>query len=99
MNNLENISNSNITEIPLEILLKEKKISKLTYDKVLLGQKYIERKYNIIKIKKIEKEIINEKIKNLNIPTEEKINLNKEIELKQKKSLKKKKRKINNFRL
>ena len=43
MNNLENISNSNITEIPLEILLKEKKISKLTYDKVLLGQKYIER--------------------------------------------------------
>ena len=97
MNNLENISNSNITEIPLEILLKEKKISKLTYDKVLLGQKYIERKYNIIKIKKIEKEIINEKITNLNIPTEEKINLNKEIELKQKKSLEKKREKLTIF--
>ena len=78
MNNFENFSNSN--QIPLEILLKEKKISKLTYDKVLLGKKYIERKYNIIKIKKIEKEIIAEKINNANLPLEEKIEIKKEIE-------------------
>ena len=97
MNNLENFSNLNNNQIPLEILLKENKISKLTYDKVLLGTKFIERKYNIIKIKKIEKEIINEKIKNLNLPLEEKIEIKKEIELKEKKSIEKKREKLTIF--
>ncbi len=95
MNNFENFSNSN--QIPLEILLKEKKISKLTYDKVLLGKKYIERKYNIIKIKKIEKEIIAEKINNANLPLEDKIEIKKEIELKEKKSREKKREKLTIF--
>ena len=97
MNNLENFSNLNNNQIPLEILLKENKISKLTYDKVLLGTKFIERKYNIIKIKIIEKEIINEKIKNLNLPLEEKIEIKKEIELKEKKSIEKKREKLTIF--
>ena len=50
----------NITS--LENLLEEKKISKQTYDKVILGKKYIERKYNMIKLNRIEKGILKEKI-------------------------------------
>jgi serine/threonine kinase 38 len=85
----------NITS--LENLLEEKKISKQTYDKVILGKKYIERKYNIIKIKKIEKEIIAEKINNANLPLEDKIEIKKEIELKEKKSREKKREKLTIF--
>ena len=40
---------SNYQIIPLESLLKQNKISQLTYDKVIVAKKYIERKYNIIK--------------------------------------------------
>ena len=53
----------NITS--LENLLEEKKISKQTYDKVILGKKYIERKYNMIKLNRIEKGILKEKISNI----------------------------------
>ena len=38
--------------LSLEDLLEQKKISKLTYEKVDIAKKYIERKYNLIKVKK-----------------------------------------------
>ena len=41
-------------EIPLEKLLKEKKISQRTYDKVNVAKQYIERRYNLQNVKKLE---------------------------------------------
>ena len=47
----------------LEQLLKSKKISQLTFDKVTIAKKYIERKYNLKTVKNIEWNTIMEKIK------------------------------------
>ena len=46
----------------LEQLLKSKKISQLTFDKVTIAKKYIERKYNLKTIKNIEWNTIMDKI-------------------------------------
>ena len=85
----------NITS--LENLLEEKKISKKTYDKVILGKKYIERKYNMIKLNRIEKGILKEKISKANLPKEEKNKIMKEIELNDKKIIEKKREKLTIF--
>ena len=80
---------SNYQIIPLESLLKQNKISQLTYDKVIVAKKYIERKYNLIKIRKIENEVIKEKINNLNIPKDKKEEIMNEIQQKEKNRLQK----------
>ena len=54
-------------EIPLEQLVKEKKISQLTCDKVKIAKEYIEHKYNLKVIKNNEWSNIIEKINNLNL--------------------------------
>ena len=54
------------TEIqPLEVLLKKKEITQLTYEKVILAKQYIERKYYSIKIRKLENEEILNEIKKI----------------------------------
>ena len=60
----------------LEQLLKSKKISQLTFDKVTIAKKYIERKYNLKTIKNIEWNTIMDKINKLNISEEEKEKVN-----------------------
>ena len=75
--------------VPLETLLAQKKISQLTYDKVLAAKKYIERKYNYIKIKKLENNIIQEKLNALNIPQKEKQDIINTIQSQEKKRLQK----------
>ena len=75
--------------LPLETLLEKKNINQLTYEKVILAKKYIERKYNLIKIRKIENEVIKEKLNNTNIPKEKKEEILNEIEKKEKNRLKK----------
>ncbi len=75
--------------VPLETLLAQKKISQLTYDKVLAAKKYIERKYNYIKIKKLENNIIQEKLNALNIPEKEKQDIINTIQSQEKKRLQK----------
>ena len=80
---------SNYQIIPLESLLKQNKISQLTYEKVIVAKKYIERKYNLIKIRKIENEVIKEKINNLNIPKDKKEEIINEIQQKEKNRLQK----------
>ena len=42
--------------IPCELdnLLKEGKITQITYQRVISAKKYIERKYNLIKLKRVE---------------------------------------------
>ena len=73
-------SNENLQqENSLEILLQQKRISQSTYDKALAAKKYIERKYNLIKLKKIEKIVIEEKINSSDIPLEKKNEIFKEI--------------------
>ena len=52
INNIDTSQLINYPFLPLESLLEENKITQLTYDKVIAAKKYIERKYNLIKIKK-----------------------------------------------
>ena len=61
-----------MNEVPLNELLKKKKISQKTYDKVLIAKQYIERKYNLKTIKNIEWNEIISKINSLNATEEEK---------------------------
>ena len=63
----------------LEQLLKSRKISQLTFDKVTIAKKYIERKYNLKTVKNIEWNNIMEKINELNISEEEKEKVKKDI--------------------
>lgn len=56
----------------IESLLKKKKISQLTYLRVINAKKYIERKYNMKKIKNLQNVIINKKLQNSNLPTPQK---------------------------
>ena len=66
-------------EISLEQLLKEKKISQRTYDKVKLAKQYIERRYNLKTVKNLEwNEIINH-IDSLKICDKEKQKIKNEI--------------------
>ena len=96
MDKIENDSQlTHIIEIlSLEDLLKQNKISKTTFEKVLIAKKYIERKYNSIKIKKMENDVIKEKIKNLNLPEEKKEEIYNEINEKKIKNFKKKREKL-----
>ena len=59
-------------EIPLENLLKHKKISQRTYDKVKIGKEYLEKKYNLIHSKSNEINEIIAKINSLDISNDEK---------------------------
>jgi serine/threonine kinase 38 len=59
-------------EIPLEQLVKLKKISQLTCDRVNIAKQYIEHKYNLKVIKNKEWINIMEKINNLNFSEDEK---------------------------
>ena len=86
------------TEIqPLEVLLKKKEITQLTYEKVILAKQYIERKYYSIKIRKIENEVIKEKLNKANIPKEKKEEILNEIKKIEKNRLKKKREKLTIF--
>ena len=49
-------------KLDLHLLLEKNKISEITYNRVLIGKKYIERKYNKILIKHLENELIKEKL-------------------------------------
>ena len=62
-------------EIPLETLLKNKKISQRTYDKVKIAKDFIERKYNLKTIKDTEYKNILEKINSLEISDDEKLKI------------------------
>ena len=62
-------------EIPLETLLKHKKINQNTFDKVKLAKDYIEKKYNLKTIKNTEYNTILEKINSLQVSDEEKLKI------------------------
>ena len=62
-------------EIPLETLLKSKKISQRTFDKVKIVKDYIEKKYNLKTIKNTEYKNILEKINSLEVSDDEKLKI------------------------
>ena len=62
-------------EIPLETLLKNKKISQNTYNKVKIARQYIERKYNLKTLKNTEYNAILEKINSLEVNDHEKLKI------------------------
>ena len=66
-------------QIPLETLLKNKKINQRTFDKVKIAKEYIERKYNMKMAKSNEINTIIEKINSLEISDEEKLKLLSEL--------------------
>ena len=74
----------------LENLLKDGTISQATYDKVCFGQKYIERKYKMIKLKQVENNILQEKLKSSNLPESKCLEILEEIQQKELKNINKK---------
>ena len=83
----------------LEILLKEGKIKQITYQKVISAKKYIERKYNMIKLKRVENNILQEKLKSSRLPENKRLEILSEIQEKELKNIQKKREKLsaNNY--
>ena len=68
-----------LQNVDLEKLLKEKRISQRTFDKVTIAKQIIERKYNLKESKYSEWNNIIEKINTLDIPEEQKNKIKQEI--------------------
>ena len=66
-------------KVDLEKLLKEKKISQRTFDKVTIAKQIIERKYNLQGSKYTEWNNIIEKINSLDISEDQKNKIKQEI--------------------
>ena len=66
------VKSQGVSKESIESLVKKKKISQLTYLRVMNAKKYIERKYNMKKIKNLQNVIINQKIQNSNLSTPQK---------------------------
>ena len=79
-----------IINSPLEVLLTENKISQLTYERVISAKKYIERKYNVIKLKRVENNILHEKLNQSGLPEKKRLEIISEIREKEKKIIQKK---------
>ena len=84
----------NIKSFPLEDLLKEGKISQSTYQKVISAKKYIERKYKMIKLKRVENNILQEKLKSSGLPEDKRLEILLEIQEKELKNIQKKREKM-----
>ena len=84
---------------PLEALLNEGKINKMTYQRVISAKKYIERKYNVIKLKRVENNILHEKLNKSGLPEEKRLEILSEIREQEKKNMQKKLEKMsaNNY--
>ena len=80
-------------QIPLETLLKNKKINQRTYDKVKIAKEYIERKYNLKQSKSNEINAIIDKINSLEISDEEKLKMLSELRHVESEELRKNRRK------
>ena len=84
-------------KLDLHLLLEKNKISEITYNRVLIGKKYIERKYNKILIKHLENELIKEKLLKSKIPEFEKEEIVSNIRLSERKILRKNLEKLTIF--
>ena len=76
-------------EIPLETLLKNKKINQRTYEKVKIAKEYIERKYNLKTMKDSKYNAILEKLNSKDISDEEKSKILSELQHQESEELRK----------
>ncbi|MCQ2816042.1 MAG: protein kinase, partial [archaeon] len=81
-------------EFTLDQLLKSKKISQITYDKVTIAKEYIERKYNLKTIKNIQINSIAEKLNSLDIPQTDKDKILSDFYSKESQKIRKKREKL-----
>ena len=83
----------------LDDLLSQGKISNETYQKVISAKKVIERKYNMIKLKRVENNILQEKLKTSGLPESKRLEIIEEINQQEIKNIKKKleKMSVNNY--
>ena len=77
-------------QIPLETLLKNKKINQRTFDKVKIAKEYIERKYNLKMAKTNEINSIVDKINSLEISDDDKLRILSELKHAESEELRKK---------
>jgi len=68
-----------INKVDLDKLLKSKKISQRTYDKVIIAKQIIERKYNLKNIKNMELNTLFSRIESLNVSDSKKDQIKQEI--------------------
>ena len=80
-------------EIPLDTLLKQKRINQSTYNKVKLAKDYIENKYHLKTIKNTEYNAILEKINSLEVSDEEKLKILSEMRHQETEDLRKERKK------
>ena len=80
-------------QIPLDVLLKNKKINQRTFDKVKIAKDYIERKYNMKNTKSNEINTIIDRINSLQISDEEKLKMLTELRHVESKELRKNRKK------
>ena len=80
-------------QIPLETLLKNKKINQRTYEKVKIAKEYLKRKYNLKQSKNNEFNAILDKINSLEISDEEKLKILYELRHEESEELRKNRKK------
>ena len=69
--------------LSLEELLSKGKINEETFQRVVSAKKYIERKYNMIKLKRVENNILEEKLNNSGLPEAKRLEIVNEINQKE----------------
>ena len=86
MKNVSHIKNDHPQAFPnlsLEELLSKGKINEETFQRVVSAKKYIERKYNMIKLKRVENNILQEKLNNSGLPEAKRLEIINEINQKE----------------
>ena len=83
----------------LEELLSQGKINNQTYQKVISAKKYIERKYKKITLKRVENNILQEKLKSSGLPESKRLEIIEEINIQERKNIQNKliKMTVNNY--
>ena len=86
MKNVSHSKNDHPQAFPnlsLEELLSKGKINEETFQRVVSAKKYIERKYNMIKLKRVENNILQEKLNNSGLPEAKRLEIVNEINQKE----------------
>ena len=83
----------------LEELLSQGKINNQTYQKVISAKKCIERKYKMITLKRVENNILQEKLKSSGLPESKRLEIIEEINIQERKNIQNKliKMTVNNY--
>ena len=94
-----NLNPQTLYQQSLEELLSQGKINNQTYQKVISAKKYIERKYKMITLKRVENNILQEKLKSSGLPESKRLEIIEEINIQERKNIQNKliKMTVNNY--